>query len=218
MEEGASRGGRQRRRELTPGEIVDTSVRIADAEGLDAVSIRRIAAELDARPMSLYDHFASKDDLLAAMSDSVTVEALLPLPPPPYWRDSLVAIAARTYAMLVAHPWVVRVIGKRPLGPNATKLAKQLARATEDLPLGEAERWSLLSTLNDYVVGHSIRAAAVPATADFENVVTAEDLVDSPELRALPESLRTLASVERFEVGLHAVLDGIEVRFLGRLD
>ncbi len=60
-----SGGQAKKRRRLSPEAITEAAIRLADAEGLEAVSIRRVAAELDARAMSLYDHFASKRELLA---------------------------------------------------------------------------------------------------------------------------------------------------------
>ena len=67
---------------LTAGLIVEAAIRIADDEGLDAVSMRRIAAELDARPMSLYDHIGSKEGLLSLMADEVVKECLVEPPSP----------------------------------------------------------------------------------------------------------------------------------------
>jgi AcrR family transcriptional regulator len=197
---------------LSASLIVEAAVQIADAEGLDAVSIRRIAAELDARPMSLYDHFESKDDLLAAMGDEVSAEVLVAAALPGHWRDALTLIARRTYALLVTHPWLVEVGRQqlRRLGPNATKSAEQFAEAVAGLNLDEAEMWTLVGTLNDYVLGHSYRKISAPAPETLEEVIGKEALVDAPELAGLPDWIRTRSSVERFEEGLAIVLDGIE--------
>jgi AcrR family transcriptional regulator len=213
--EGDSPAGRKVRGRgaLTPEVITSTAIVIADAEGLEAVSIRRIAAELDARPMSLYDHFDSKDDLLGAMSEEVTGEFLIETPLPEHWREALTAIARRNYAVLVSHRWYITVRGLQPrFGPNATKAAKLSADAVATLPLEREEIWLLLGTVNDYVLGHSLRALEIGKPEDLEDLISESDLAEYPELSGLPESFRSRASVERFEAGLQIVLDGVERR------
>ena len=212
----AGRRGR-RRGSLTSGAITAAAIAIADAEGLEAVSIRRIAAELNARPMSLYDHFDSKEDLLAAMGEEVTGEFLLERQLPEDWREALTAIARRNYAVLISHPWLVTVRGLQPrFGPNATKAAKLAAAAVSSLPLEQEEVWILLGTVNDYVLGHSLRAVELGKPEDLEDFIPASDLADYPELSGLSESFRSRATVERFESGLQIVLDGVERRLTGR--
>jgi len=201
----------RRRRPLTAEAIVAAAIFIADEEGLDAVSIRRIAAELDARPMSLYDHFASKEALLSTMADEVVAEVLLEPPLPDDWREAMTGIARRLYAMLVRHPWLVFVTSKHPrFGPNSEKQAAQLAGAMSGLSLESAEMWVLVGTVNDYVLGHSLRAVTIPKPEPLDDVIAEPAFEAIPELESLPDYLRTRASVERFEAGLKAVLDGIE--------
>jgi AcrR family transcriptional regulator len=207
-------GGKGRhRRALTPEAITEAAIRIADAEGLDAVSIRRIAAEIDARPMSLYDHFSSKDALLAAMADEVVSEVLVDPPLPDDWRQAMTAISRQLYGMLVRHRWLLAVTSKQPrFGPNSEKQAAQLAEAMSGLSLDSAEMWILVGTINDYVLGHSLRAISIPGPEELEDVIAETAIDASPELASLPDYLRTRASIDRFEAGLAAVLDGIEQR------
>jgi AcrR family transcriptional regulator len=210
-----SGGQAKKRRRLSAEAIIEASIRLADAEGLEAVSIRRVAAELDGRPMSLYDHFASKRDLLAAMSDEVVGEMLVSHPLPEAWREA-VAVSARTmYAAYTAHPWAVLAAAKRlGPGPNSIKLAKQMARALATLPLGHEGVWQVQGIVNDYVIGYSFRTVGPVNPEDVEAAIAASDVVEFPELAALPDDLRARSSIERFELGLQTVLDGIERRFL----
>jgi AcrR family transcriptional regulator len=203
----------QRRRPLTPEAIISAAIRMADAEGLDAVSIRRIAAEIDARPMSLYDHFPSKGALLSAMADEVAGEVLGHPPLPEHWREALTRISRQLYGMLVRHPWLVSVTSRYPrFGPNSERLAAQMAEAMSGLSLEPAEMWILVGTVNDYVLGHSLRATTIAKPEDLEDVIAEPAIEAAPELGSLPDYLQTRASVERFEAGLEAVLDGIERR------
>src|SRR3954471_20963784 len=95
-------------------EIVAAAVRIADAEGVDAVSMRRLADELGVATMTPYTHVESKDELIDLMRDAVAAEMLLPEPLPDDWRTALRAIAHKTKDALEAHPWSLDVTPRRP--------------------------------------------------------------------------------------------------------
>lgn len=206
---------RDRGPRLSPQAITAAAIRLADSEGLEAVSIRRVAAELDARAMSLYGHFASKSDLLASMNDEVTAEMLVSEPLPADWRGAVAVSARKMFASFAAHPWLLFISATRPSpGPNAVKLAKQMARGVASLSLEQENVWQVQGIVNDYVLGYSFRLIASPEPADMEAAISPSDVVEFPELAALPENLRLRSSIERFELGLQTVLDGIERRFL----
>jgi len=205
----------RKRRRLLPEAITEAAIRLADSEGLEAVTIRRVAAELDARAMSLYDHFASKRDLLAAMNDEVVGEMLVSRPMPESWREA-VAINARTmFAAYASHPWAIFVAAERVgPGPNAIQLAKQMAQALATLPLEHGDVWQVQGIVNDYVIGYSFRTVGTVNPEDMEAAIVDADVAEFPELAALPDNLRARSSIDRFELGLQTVLDGIERRFL----
>jgi AcrR family transcriptional regulator len=208
-------GEQAKKRRLSPETITEAAIRLADAEGLEAVSIRRVAAELDARAMSLYDHFASKRELLDTMNDEVVGEMLVSRPLPKAWREA-VAITARTmYTAYARHPWAIFVAADRIApGPNAVKIAKQMAGGLATLPLEHGDVWQVQGIVNDYVIGYSFRTVGTVNPEDMEAAIAATDLAEFPELAALPDNLRNRSSIERFELGLQTVLDGIERRFL----
>ncbi|CAJ60621.1 MULTISPECIES: TetR/AcrR family transcriptional regulator [Frankia] len=150
-----ARTAERRRPRLTREAIVDAAVAMADAEGLEAVSIRRVAAALDARPMSLYSHFDRKDDLLALMNDQVAAEVIVPEPLPTDWRDALRAIAHRTRDSSLRHPWVLQTLACHPrLGPNGLRHAEQSAAAVAALPLPPRRRAAMLRAVDTYTLGH----------------------------------------------------------------
>lgn len=195
--------------------ITDAAIRVADADGLDAVSIRRVAAELGARPMSLYSHISSKDALFSSMAERASKEILVQQPLPEEWREAVATIARRLYATFIAHPWLVFLFTRHAsFGPNATKLAKQSARAVAGLPLDPADVWVLQGTVNDFVIGHSLRAVSAPASAELADAISSSDVVEFPELASLQDTLRERFSAESFELELQCVLDGVERRFL----
>lgn len=209
-------GGTSRKRgHLSPQRITEAAIALADAEGLDAVTIRRVAAALDARAMSLYDHFASKSELLASMTDEGVGEMLVSEPLPEDWREAVAVSARKMYAAYARHPWMIFVAAERlGPGPNSIKLAKQMASGLSVLPLEDGDVWQLQGIVNDYVIGYSFRTVGSVNPEDMEAAIGDSDLAEFPELAALPANLRNRSTIERFELGLQTVLDGIEQRFL----
>jgi AcrR family transcriptional regulator len=208
------KGETKKRRRLSAETIAAAAIRLADAEGLEGVSIRRVAAELDARPMSLYDHFAGKRALLDSMNDEVVGEMLVSQPLPEAWREAVATTARTMYAAYARHPWAIFVAAERIApGPNAVKIAKQMARALATLPLEHGDVWQVQGIVNDYVIGYVFRTVGTVDPEDMEAAIARTDVVEFPELAALPDNLRNRSSIERFELGLQTVLDGIERRF-----
>jgi AcrR family transcriptional regulator len=145
--------------------IVATAVSLADSEGLEAVSIRRVAAALDARPMSIYSFAAidRKEELMDLMVDDVCAELLLPEGLPQHWRDALHAVAVRTRAVLVRHPWWIELIGRHTLvGPNGMRYREQTLAAVADLEIDVSLKMALVTAVETYTVGQA--ALAVDTT------------------------------------------------------
>jgi AcrR family transcriptional regulator len=100
--------------------IVDAALVIADREGLESVSMRRVAAELGVGTMSLYHHVADKEELLHAMADAIGEEMLIPGEVPADWREALRQIALRTRDTFLRHPWLLDVGTERPIPTRNT--------------------------------------------------------------------------------------------------
>jgi hypothetical protein len=165
----------------------------------------------------LYDHFVSKRDLLASMTDEVVGEMLVSRPLPESWREAVAVSARKMYAAYASHPWAIFVAAERVgPGPNAIKLAKQMARGVATLPLEDDDVWQVQGIVNDYVIGYSFRTVGTVEPGDMEAAIAPSDVLEFPELAALPHNLRNRSSIERFELGLQTVLDGIERRFLNQ--
>jgi AcrR family transcriptional regulator len=150
-----------RKPRLTLEAIVDAAVELADAEGLEAVSIRRVAAVLNVRPMSLYSHIHRKDDLLDLMLDRIAAEVLLPDLPRGDWQEALRAIAHQSRQTALRHPWILRTIGSRPrIGPNAIRHIEQSLAALADLPVDRARKVSILTAVDTYAIGNIVSEVA----------------------------------------------------------
>lgn len=225
---------RPRDRGLTREDIVDAAVEVADAEGVDAVSMRRIARELRAGAMSLYWHVESKDELLDLMLERVEGEMLFPEPSGD-WRADLRTAAFNARAVLMRHQWAMDLLGVRPpTGPNNARNGDRLFGILLNLGLEPVAAVRLAITFLTFVLGaiqqqvREIRGERemAEATADLtEEELDAfrEDLFkrihdsgDYPSIARLfeedidPDDPATRD--ERFEFGIEVMLDGIAAR------
>ena len=146
-----------RMRGLSRADIVDVAVAIADAEGTEAVSMRRIARDLRVGAMSLYWHVESKQELHQLMLETVQAEIEAPAPSGD-WRTDLAAYARNTRAALLRHPWAIDSFNNGPpSGPNDARNAERLIGALSGLGLDAKTTMWILSTLGTYVTGAALR-------------------------------------------------------------
>jgi AcrR family transcriptional regulator len=203
--------------------IVAAATGLADTHGLDAVSVRRVAAALQTRPMDLYRYFARKDELIDLMVDEVIAGALLD-EIPPGWRDALSAIACALRAVCLAHPWMVTAAGRQALlGPNVMRHVEQSLEATATLGLDQAKRLAIWRAVDSYTMGHAqislARDQSAGGTAHDPGRAAAagaylQDLAGSgnfPNLAALGAVglLHSNHDELTFETGLRWLLTGI---------
>jgi len=164
---------------LTREKISAAALAIADEEGFEALSMRRIAARLGAAPMSLYYYLHTKADLVALMDDALMGEALVPQGElPREWREAISAIARRTRDVFARHPWALLSMQGAPPGPNAMRHFEQSLEALEAAPMSLEDKLALLQLVDDFVFGHSLRT--VEAKLWFRD----SSLVRSAEARA----------------------------------
>jgi AcrR family transcriptional regulator len=121
------RTSRRRRDPLNQEAIVEVALRILDAEGLDGLTMRRVAEALDTGAASLYWHVGSKDGLLDLLFDRVIGEQEVPDPEPERWQEQLKEVARAMRATILRHRDVVRIsIGRIPMGPNALRYSERV--------------------------------------------------------------------------------------------
>jgi AcrR family transcriptional regulator len=216
-----SRPEPERRAPLDRARIVAAATGLADAEGLDAVSIRRVAAVLGARPMSLYNYIGSKEDLLDLMFDELAGEVLKGGPLPPGWREAMTVVAGRKRQLCLAHPWAIRLYGRRPrVGPHVLMQLERSVVALRPLTTDLADAVQIVNAVDDYTMGHVTRELTFGGSVAGEWEETMR-----PYLRGLVESGRypvlaplLVAPVSddgdaTFAAGLAWFLDGIGARF-----
>ena len=235
--EDAKRGQRhppRRAAALSRDEIVRTAITVADAEGADAVNMRRIARELGSGTMSLYWHVASKDELLDMMIDAIVGEAQAPELSGD-WRADLRAGACATRDALHRHQWAVNFMSTRPpAGPKMLRNLERSLSALDGLGLDKATAITALMAVATYVLGAVLREQqeangerymaelfAGMSEAEKQAVVGefTERIRKSGHFPRMVEMLNEgidpdAASTrdERFEFGLDCLLEGIAAR------
>jgi AcrR family transcriptional regulator len=147
----APESGRGPRKGLTVDEVVAAAIALADAEGLEAVTVRRLAQELGKAPMTLYTYVPGKAELVALMLDSLFA-AMEPTAAKGPWRERLTAVARDNYALYRAHPWAAAASPSRPpLGPGQCAKYEHELQALEELGLSDVEMDDALAYLLAFV-------------------------------------------------------------------
>ncbi|PSL02079.1 TetR family transcriptional regulator [Haloactinopolyspora alba] len=232
----ASAPARGPRPALSLDQIIWAGVEVADAEGLTAVSMRRVAEKLGFTTMSLYRYVPSKGDLLDLMADAV-------VGPPPAdvvacddWRHALVHWARNTMLMYRERPWVLEVpLNGPPMGPNHLRWMEAGLSAMTDSGMDPGDMIGALMLLSGYVRGHAQLTSSLSQVESRTGVSVGQ--WDAAYARTLERAVTdgqhpALAKVVQagvfdepdapewlgydFEFGLARIIDGIEVHVRGR--
>ncbi|MFJ4772624.1 TetR/AcrR family transcriptional regulator [Streptomyces uncialis] len=152
-EPGDEHSGRGPRPGLSVDTVVRAAIALADAEGLDAVTMRRVAERLDFTPMSLYTYVPGKAELLALMLDRVYLWMPRTFPAPGGgWRERVAAVADENHALYEAHLWVAGLPTVRPpLGPGVMTKYEHELRAFDGLGLTDVQMDSALAHVLGFV-------------------------------------------------------------------
>ncbi|MFC4502062.1 MULTISPECIES: TetR/AcrR family transcriptional regulator [Streptomyces] len=167
-------GRRGPRRGLSVDAVVEAATAVADAEGLDALTMRRVAKELGVVPMTLYTYVPGKAELLDLMVDAAYARMPRTDTADQPWRQRLTAVAEENRALYERHPWAAAVSTARPpLGPGQMAKYEHELSALDGLGLGDVEMDDCLAHLLTFVQACS-RAAADARAARQESAMNDE--------------------------------------------
>ncbi|TDE56042.1 TetR family transcriptional regulator [Nonomuraea mesophila] len=184
--------------------IVAAAIALADEGGLETVSLRKVAARLDAGPMRLYGYIATKEELFDLMVDEVHAE-ILPEKPPGDWREALRNHAHRTRRAALRHEWLADLLGGRPaLGPNALAVSEARLAAFEGVADLDTVRCAV-DIVGAYLTG-AIRREIANLRAE-----RATGLSDREWQRASGPHVMRMLATGRFPALAKAVHEGTEV-------
>ncbi|WP_406399749.1 TetR/AcrR family transcriptional regulator [Streptomyces uncialis] len=206
---------------LSRERIVRAAIQLADADGLDAVSLRKVATVLDVRPMRLYGYIDGKEELLDLMVDAVHAEIR---PVGDGWREVLRSLAEATRHAAHEHEWLADLLGGRPqLGPHALASGEAVVAALGDVDVDVV--MPVVAAVNAYAIGAVRREIAERraerATGMDEKRWQAalgpylERTFATGRFPALATVVRDAAHLDAdqtFRTGLDFLLDGIEAR------
>jgi AcrR family transcriptional regulator len=220
---------------LSVEQIVRAAIELADAEGLAALAMRRVADRLGVGTMSLYTYVPGKAELLDVMLDTVLAEVAAPDGVAGGWRAKLEAYARELWAHYWRHPWVLQVSGARALlGPNETALFEASLKAVSGIGLSGEQMVHVVALVGEYARGAAGRAVEAARAAQHTGVTDdrwwqdREAIFDKyfeasryPTLASLAEAgtfqqsegdldYNLQRAVDSFEFGLQRVLDGIQ--------
>lgn len=212
---------------LTLDRIVEAAIRVADSDGLGAVSMGRVAAEAGTAPMSLYRHVASKDELIDLMVDAAWGPMLSPPVPGEGWRAGLARCAWEMRGATKRHPWVVRVpLHSLPVMPNEVAWFDSILGCLRGTGLTEARKASVAMLLSGYVRNLATLEADITAAVVASGQTPLEwmagwgailgDVADRDRFPALAAFMDAQVYAaedgpdDEFVFGLDRILDGIE--------
>jgi AcrR family transcriptional regulator len=209
---------------LSRDRIVRAAIDLADADGLDAVSLRKVATALDVGPMRLYGYIASKEELLDLMVDAVHAEIR---PSGDGWREMLRSYAEVTRHAAHQHEWLADLLGGRPqLGPQALAGGETVLAALDGIDVDAM--MPVVSAVNAYVIG-AVRREIAERRAERATgmdkrrwqVALGPYLERAfatgryPALETVVRNAAHLNADQTFRLGLDCLLDGIEARIAG---
>ncbi|MEV6972408.1 TetR/AcrR family transcriptional regulator C-terminal domain-containing protein [Kitasatospora sp. NPDC093806] len=217
---------------LSQAVIVREAIAMLDADGVDALSMRKLGARLNAGATSLYRHVATKDELIELTVDEVFGEVVVPDAGAPDWRAAVTETCESFRATVLRHPWLASVIGQAGLvylGPNLVAVSERMAALF--IAIGFPEPSRAIDTVLSFVVGMSNTEAAYLVTvarsgeseADFlarlmpsaqEAVADTEFLADAFAEAAAAAATTDPADMRhaKFAYGLEVILDGLSLR------
>ncbi|PBC64671.1 TetR family transcriptional regulator [Streptomyces sp. Tue6028] len=204
---------RPRKPLLSTDRIVDAARELVDAEGLAAVSTRRLAAELGVSGPSLYNHFRTKDQILEAVADSVSAQVDLTMfEDGREWRTALHDWAVSYRAALRDHPNIVPVLARGPgRRPAGLRLADAVFGAMVEAGWPPSQATSIGALMRYFIMGSALGSFA----GGFVDDADAYDPADYPHLgqaHLLAEQQEKIDE-RAFETGLTALLDGLSTQY-----
>lgn len=206
---------------LSRDRIVAVAIEIADADGLDGVTMRRIAERVGAGAMSLYRHVKDKDELVESMVERVVAEFTYPDSSVLDWRACMHALAERDLASYTTHPWMLAATATvtPPFGTASLGAMEWALAVLDDAGVPPQDAARAIMTINHYVQG-SVRVALgdrAPGASDdpgqaWRGRLQDVDLSEFPQLSRLTATPAPATDRDWFAEGLDLILDGVDAR------
>lgn len=198
---------------LSPAAIVAAAITVADAEGVDALTMRRLAGGLGYEVMSLYNHIMNKDELLSLMVDAVVAEVGT-ADPSGSPLEAVRAIAVATRGALGRHPWAARLWLQHLPGPERTRLMDDLLRLLDHSGLSAELAHHGFHAVTNHVLGYTLQEIGM-TTGHDDLEATAEKYLAGISTATYPHMAAHVRqhldgnTASSFELVLDLILDGL---------
>jgi len=202
---------------LTQEDVLAAAMRIVEQQGLEQVSMRRIADALGVAPNALYSYFADKTALLDALFDAILGEIDVAARDRRPWQDRLADLMRASRRLVLKHPHLATLFLTRPGGPNAMRLGEATLRVLEEGRVSGPVAVTALRALLTYTIGFA--AMEVPRMAEPDragrsdrarHLIEALDPEAHARTRGVARELASHPGDEDFEAGLRWLIRGIE--------
>lgn len=204
---------------LSQARVLRTAIDLADAGGLEAVSMRRVAQELGVEAMSLYHHVASKEDLLRGLVDLVVGEVDL-ASPGTEWKAGLRGMAMSAHEALVRHPWAAPlVLSHSDRSPARLRYMEAMLATLRQGGFSAQLTDHAYHVLDSHVIGFSLWVAGMDLGTDEDLAALATSFLEQLPAGQFPYIAEHIdhhlnppapAAKSSFEFGLDLLLDGLE--------
>ena len=213
-----ARGAATKKSPLSKERIVQAAVSLADAGGFGSLSMRTLAQELETAPMSLYRHFANKEDLLDSMIDVVFSEMYCPVVGRA-WKSEMRKRGTSAREILKRHPWAVGLMETRMSpGPASAHHHNATMGCLREAAFPFRDAVHAYNLLDAYTYGFALQEKTIPfetpeQSAEMAKVTVGEMGSDYPYLAEVVVEFSTLGGYDytvEFEFGIDLILDGLE--------
>jgi AcrR family transcriptional regulator len=215
------------RQPLTVEAIVDAAVRVLDAEGSDALTIRRLSQELETGPATLYWHITGKEELSELVYDRIMGEIELPPPDPDRWEEQIKEVCRQGYRVMLSHNDAVKLsLGRAPVGPNMLDLIEWMLGLFEQVGIPTDVGSYFGDLIGRYIDASVLEVASQPTIAEADDASGSDaapaDMGEMlhqyfrglppdryPHIVAMASDLTGGGDDDRFEMGLEILLRGL---------
>lgn len=200
---------------LSLGRIVVTAIELLDAEGVDGLTMRKLADRVGSGAMSLYWHVDNKEAVFDLALDSVLEYRGPPQKAEPQdWRGEVLHMLEDWRASMLRHPWSASLLPRRALGPNILNRLELLSKTLSAAGVGDADLNAAIWLLWNYVMGATITRASFDFS-DADRAAAQQRLTSLNERYPTIESSHLLLDDDwdgAFRKGLGFLLDGLPLR------
>lgn len=210
---------RKKRETLTREKVIQAAVKLADAGGFNSLSMRKVAAELGVEAMSLYNHVASKSDLIDGLVEEVFAEVEIAEPGSTDWKIAMRDRANSLRAALRRHPWAVGLMeGRMNPGPHTLRNHDAMMGCLREAGFDFRDAVHAYSIMDAYIYGFALQERGLPFDAPEETAdVMKAQQQNAPDMEDYPYLVEVAAELEKagydfdveFGFGLELILDGV---------